>query len=141
MKKSNTILRISLVLFMLITWTNQSNAQISPFEIAKSNVISPVAKFVSESMTGSDSKEVRIEDQTDSEKSYLNSSLFFFNENIQVCKDIFSGKSDSIIPNTNESTAQIKKDSTENEKPEQKVLPKNKKKSFWNHPGNTKSRI
>ncbi len=135
-KRNNSLCKLSLILIVLFSWTTESNAQFVS-TAKQSKILSPIVKIISDAILGCESK-------IDGEKSYFNSSLFFFEENIQVCKDILAGNSDSTdtvnISSQTREQILIEKD-TVLTKEETKVVEKKKHKSIWNNPGNTKSRI
>jgi hypothetical protein len=143
-KRNNSLWKICLIIIVLFSWTTESNAQFVPNVAKQSKILSPIVKIVSDFILGSESKIPNVGSDVDREKSYLNSSLFFFEENIQVCKDILSGNKESIDTSKNSSQAQeqilIEKDSVLTKK-DTDVVEKKKHKSIWNNPGNTKSRI
>jgi hypothetical protein len=143
-KRNNSLWKICLIIIVLFSWTTESNAQFAPMVAKQSKILSPIVKIVSDIILGGESKIPNMESEVDREKSYLSSSLFFFEENIQVCKDILAGNKDSIGATNNSSQPQeqilIKKDSVLTKK-DTEVVEKKKHKSIWNNPGNTKSRI
>lgn len=143
-KRNNSLWKIGLIIIVLFSWTTESNAQFSTMVAKQSKILSPIVKIVSDIILRGESKIPNTESEINREKSYLNSSLFFFEENIQVCKDILTGKKDSIGVINNSSQPQerilIKKDSVRTKKDTEEVE-KKKYKSIWNNPGNTKSRI
>ncbi|MBL4560399.1 MAG: hypothetical protein JKX79_05395 [Labilibaculum sp.] len=143
-KRINSLWKLSLIIIVLFFWTTESNAQFGPMITKQSKILSPIVKIVSDIILGDKSKIPNMESEVDREKSYLNSNLFFFEENIQVCKDILTGNKDSIGATNNSSQPQerilIKKDSVLTKK-DTEVVEKKKHKSIWNNPGNTKSRI
>jgi len=137
-KRTNILWRISLILIVLISWTNESNAQFIPTIMQSGNILSPILSIASKVANYGKSKFPEMDLNSDEEKSYLNSSLFFFEENMLVCKDIFTGKNDSIC--ISEESNETKRDTTTAKHPK-RALEKKKSRSLWNHPGNTKSRI
>jgi len=143
-KRINSLWKLSLIIIVLFSWTTESNAQFVSIAKKQSKILSPIVKIVSDVILGGESKIPNIKKELDKEKSYLNSSLFFFEENIQVCKDILTGTNDSIdVLNISSQTKEqilTEKDSVLTIE-ETKAVEKKKHKSIWNHPGNTKSRI
>lgn len=143
-KRNNSFWKISLIIIVLFSWTTESNAQFAPTIVNQSKILSPIVKIVSDIILGGESKIPNTESEIDREKSYLNSSLFFFEENIQVCKDILAGNKDSIGVTNNSAQLQeknkVEKDTLLTKK-DSTVVEKKKHKSIWNNPGNTKSRI
>ncbi|MFA9371363.1 MAG: hypothetical protein ACERIH_06595 [Labilibaculum antarcticum] len=143
-KRNNSLWKICLIIIVLFSWTTESNAQFASTLAKQSKILSPIVKIVSDIILGGESKIPNMDQKADIEKSYLNSSLFFFEENIQVCKDILTGNKDSIGATNNSLQPQeqiiIKKDSVLTKK-DTEVVEKKKHKSIWNNPGNTKSRI
>ena len=138
---SNLIWKLSSIVIVLFVWSAEAEAQFSSIAMKQVKLLSPIVKVVSGTIHGSNTETPSIDLNSEREKSYINSSLFLFQENIQVCKDIITGKNDSLFTKTEEKDTpeQIQVDSSKVMNEPQKVL--KKKKSFWNHPGNTKTRI
>ncbi|MBN2596218.1 hypothetical protein [Labilibaculum sp.] len=143
-KKNNKLWKLCLILLVLFSWTTESNAQFVQTAANQSKILAPIVKIVSDVILNGKSKIPNMEPEVTIEKSYFNSSLFFFEENIQVCKDILAGNNDSIdVVNISSQTKEqilIEKD-TVLTKEETKIIKKKIHKSIWNNPGNTKSRI
>ncbi len=133
--------KLSLIIIVLFSWSTEVNAQFASIAVKQTKVLTPIMEIVSETFYGRNSELPKINLNSEREKSYINSSLFLFKENIQLCKDIITGKNDSLctIKQKSEAPKQIKTDTSEVIKEPRKIL--KKKKSFWNYPGNTKSRI
>lgn len=133
--------KLSLIIIVLFSCSAEVNAQFTSIAMKQAKVLSPIIKIVSETIHASNSNIPRIDPTSEREKSYINSSLFLFKENIQVCKDIITGKNDTLCTTkeNTETPKQIQADTSKVAKEPKKIL--KKRKSFWNHPGNTKSRI
>ncbi len=142
--RNNLHWKICLIIIVLFSWTTESNAQLTTMGSTQSKILSPIVKIVSDIIFGGESETFNLKSKDDREKSYFNSSLFFFEENIQVCKDILAYTKDSIntLNNSSQSPKQIliEKDSVLTKK-DIEVVEQKKHKSIWNNPGNTKSRI
>lgn len=141
-KRINSLWKLCLITIVLFSWTTESNAQFITSEPDQSKILSPIVKIVSDVLLRGKLKITNIENEVVREKSYLNSSLFFFKENIQVCRDILTETKNSIdtLNISFQEQTQTKKDTSLKEV-KIRVIEKKKHKSFWNHPGNTKSRI
>ncbi len=140
MKTDNRSLwKLSLIAIVLFSWQTEVNAQ--PITIDQTKVLSPIVKIISETIFGVKYEIPKIDWNVESGKSYISSSLFLFKENIQLCKDIITREDDNdeTKKEKTEIPKQIEADRSEISKEPKKIL--KKKKSFWNHPGNTKSRI
>lgn len=138
-KEINLLWKLCLITIILFSWTTKSNAQFITSSTEQSKILPPIVKIVSNFILESKSN---IENELDQDKSYLNSSLFFFKENIQVCKDILTGTNDSVLNTSSQMEKQIltKKDTILTDK-KIKENKKRKHKSLWNHPGNIKLKI
>ncbi len=140
MKTDNRSLwKLSLIAIVLFSWQTEVKAQ--PITIDQTKVLSPIVKIISETIFGVKYEIPKIDWNVESGKSYISSSLFLFKENIQLCKDIITREDDNdeTKKEKTEIPKQIEADRSEISKEPKKIL--KKKKSFWNHPGNTKSRI
>lgn len=133
--------KIGLLAIVMLSLSTKANAQLSPIDITQTKILSPIVKLISEAINDLKSEIKDIEWNTNRDKSYLNSSLFLFKENIQLCKDIINSKNEILFNREQkiEIPAQIRTDSTTTTRKVRIVL--KKKKSFWNHPGNTKTSI
>lgn len=143
MKPRNKLLGIiCLTTLILTSWTYNSTAQLNSAGMKPVQFFSPFIKIVSEALLGANSTISKVNFSSDSNTGYLNSSLFFFDENIRFCKDLFTPLQDSIQQQNNSSSKpDTAKDSIRMKtEPERKNEQKGSK-SFWNQPGNTKSRI
>ncbi|PKQ62453.1 hypothetical protein BZG02_12030 [Labilibaculum filiforme] len=143
-KRNNSLWKLSLILIVLFSWTTESNAQYISTITKQYSVLSPIVKIISNTIWGSNTKVPTIQTDLENEKSYFNSKLFFFEENMQVCKDILNDTKDSVAPLHQSSQQQeqthIEKDTVLILK-KTKIVEKKKHKSIWNNPGNTNTRI
>lgn len=133
---------ICLTTLILTNWTYKSTAQLNSSGMKPAQFFSPFIKIVSEALLGDNSTISKVNFNSDNNTGYLNSSLFFFDENIRFCKDIFAPQQDSIQQQNNSSSKpNTAKDSIRMKTEPKRENEQKKSKSFWNHPGNTKSRI
>ncbi|MBI9056896.1 MAG: hypothetical protein JEZ01_03890 [Labilibaculum sp.] len=138
---SCSLWKLSIIIIVLFSCSTEVNAQFASIATKQIKVLSPIMKIATETIYGGNSEMPRLDLNSDREKSYISSSLFLFKENIQLCKDIITGKNDSLCTTKQKSEIpkQIKADTTDIIKEPKRIL--KKRKSFWNHPGNTKTRI
>ncbi len=127
---------------LLFSWTITSNAQYISKNTKQPEIIAPFVKILSDYLSKEQSEFSNPTMRLTKENTYLNTNLFFFEENIQICKDILTETTKDKSTNIDFST---KEDQTSNDSvlfQKQPVLrEKQEYKSIWNHPGNSNTGI
>lgn len=141
-KRNNTFWKLNLILILLFSWAISSNAQCISKNTKQSKILAPIVRILSSLIIEDQSESPGLAIGIEKKNTYLNSSLFFFSENLQVCKDILAGMADDKNISLDSSLDQNK---TENDsvlvKKRAIKIEKKQSKSIWNHPGNNNTGI
>jgi hypothetical protein len=108
----------------------------------QSKIVEPLVKVLSNFLNEEQSELSDFAKGFEKKNTYLNSSLFFFSENIQLCKDILTGISEdeNTALDSLQEPSKAENDSISLPKQDGRIK-KEQSLNIWNHPGNSNTGI
>ena len=138
-QRNTSFWKLNLILLLLLSWAITSNAQYMNNKSKQTKIVEPLLKVLSNFLNEEQSDLVK---GFERKNTYLSSSLFFFSENIQLCKDILTemSENENTTLDSLQEPSKTENDSLSLPKQDDRIK-KEQSLSIWNHPGNSNTGI